>query len=99
MVWDDLSESLATRLQKLQNRAGRWCKLKVCLILEELGWSDLKTRRAKHKATQIFKISVVEAPSYLTDKFFNELNVNLPSQNTDFMKRSFAYPGIPCLTL
>ena len=37
--------------------------------VEELGWSDLRTRRAKHEATQVFKICTGEAPSYLTDKF------------------------------
>ena len=38
-------------------------------VLEELRWSDLKIRRAKHKATQMFTISTGEAPSYLTDQF------------------------------
>ena len=38
-------------------------------VLEELGWSYLNARRAKHKATQMFKISTSGAGSYLTDKF------------------------------
>ena len=110
LVWDNLSKGLATRLQKLQNRAGRVI-LRAAYdvssedILKELGWSDLKTRRAKHKATQMFKISTGEAPNYLTDRFFkvearnpynirnSELNINLPLPKTDFMKRSFLYTG------
>ena len=49
----NLSKGLATRLQKLQNRVGRII-LRAAYdvsskdVLEELGWSDLKTRRAKH---------------------------------------------------
>ena len=75
-------------------------------ILEELGWSDLRTRRAKQEATQMLKISTGEAPFYLTDKFSkvearnsynvrnNGLNSSLLLLNTDdFMKRSFAYAG------
>ena len=110
LVWDNLSKGLATRLQKLQNRAGRVI-LRAAYdvssedVLKELGWSDLKTRRAKHKATQMFKISTGEAPNYLTDRFFKvearnpynvrntELNINLPLPKTDFMKRSFLYAG------
>ena len=62
MIWDNLSKGLATRLNKLQNRACRVI-LRAAYdvsskdVLEELGWSDLKTRRAKHEATQMFKTS------------------------------------------
>ena len=38
-------------------------------VLEELGLSDLRTRREKHEATKMLKISPLESPSYLTDKF------------------------------
>ena len=38
-------------------------------VLEELGWSDLRTRRTKHEVTQMLKISTGEAPFDLTDKF------------------------------
>lgn len=112
-VSDDLSKGLATRLQRLQNRAGRVIPRRATYdvsskdVLEELGWSDLKTRRAKHRATQMFKISIGEASSYLTDKFSkvkarnpynirnSELNMtnNLPLPRTDDVKRSFAYAG------
>ena len=74
-------------------------------VLEELGWSDLRTRRAKHEATQMLKICTGEAPPNLTDKFskvearnpYNNrdsgLNVNLLLRKTDFMRKSFAYAG------
>ena len=47
MVWDNLSKDLATRLQKLQNRAGKVI-LRAAFnvsskdVLEKLGWSDLR---------------------------------------------------------
>ena len=68
MVWDNKSKGLATRLQKLQNRASSGilrvaCDVNSKDVLEELGW------RAEHKATQMYKISTGEAPSYSTDKF------------------------------
>ena len=74
-------------------------------VLEELGWSDLRTRRAKQEATQMLKICTGEAPSYLSDKFSkvearnpynirsSGLNINLLLRKTDFMKWSFAYAG------
>ena len=74
MVWDNLFKGLATRLQKLQNRVGI-VVLRAAFdvssknVLEELGWSDLRTPRAKHEATQVLKICTGEAPSYLTDQF------------------------------
>ena len=74
MVWHNLLKGQATRLQKLQNRVGIGV-LRAAYdvdsknVLEELGWCDLKTRRAKHEATQMLRICTGEAPSYLTDKF------------------------------
>ena len=105
------------RLRKLQNRVGI-VVLRAAYdvssknVLEELGWSKLRTRRAKHEATQMLKICTGEAPSYLTDKFSkvdrvearnpynisnSGLNINLLLWTTDFMKRSFAYAGAKLL--
>ena len=74
MVWDNLFKGLETSSRKLQNRVGivvlrAAYDLNSKNILEELGWFDLRTRRAKHEATQTLKIRTGEAPSYLTDKF------------------------------
>ena len=46
MVWDNLFKGLATRVQKLQNRAGRVVLRTVYdvsskNVLKDLGWSDL----------------------------------------------------------
>ena len=61
MVWDNLFKGLAARLQKLQNRVGDVVlsaayDVSSEKVLKELGWSDLRTRRAKHEATQMLKI-------------------------------------------
>ena len=69
MVWDNLFKGLATTLQKLQDRVGIGV-LRAAYdvnsknVLEELGWCDLRTRRAKHEATQLLKICTGEAPYY-----------------------------------
>ena len=34
-------------------------------VLEELGWSDLRTPRAKHEVTQMLKMSTGEAPFFV----------------------------------
>ena len=111
MVWDNLFKGLATRLQKLQNRVGI-VVLRAAYdvssknVLEELGWSDLRTWRAKHEAIQMLKICTGEAPSYLTDKFSkvearnpynirdSGLNINLLLRKTDCMERSFAHAAL-----
>ena len=69
IVWDNLSNGLVTRLQKLQSRDGRAilraaCDVNSKDVLEELGWSDLKTRKAKYNITQMLNISTAVAPSY-----------------------------------
>ena len=111
MVWDNLFKGLATRLQKWQNRVGIVVLRAAYDVsskngLEELGWFDIRTRRAKHEATQMLKICTGEAPSYFTDKFSkvearnpynirnSGLNINLLLRKTDFMKRSFAQAGL-----
>ena len=110
MAWDNLFKGLATRLRKLQNRVGIVVlrgayDVSSKNVLEELGWSDVRTQRAKHEASQMLKICTGEAPSYLTDKFSkvearnpynirnSGLDINLLLRKTDFMKRSFAYAG------
>ena len=110
MVWENLYKGLATRLRKLQNRVGIVVLRAAYDVsskndLEELRWSDLRTRRAKHEATQMLKICTGEVPSYLIDKFSkvearnpynirnSGLNINLLFRKIDFMKRSFAYAG------
>ena len=97
MAWDNLCKGLATRLRKLQNRVGI-VVLRAAYdgrsknVLEELGWSDLRTRRAKHEASQMLKICTGEAPSYLTDKLSkvearNPYNIRNSGLNSNLLLR------------
>ena len=74
IVWDYISDSLESKLQKLQNRAARIITkssyLKSSsLILFELGWQTIKEKRNKHKAILMYKIMTGLAPSYLSEMF------------------------------
>ena len=61
VIWDTLSKELATRLQRLQNRAARVItkstyEIRSHDIRKDLGWEELSHRRAKHKALLMHKI-------------------------------------------
>ena len=74
IVWDYISDSLESKLQKWQNRSARIITkssyLKSSsLILFELGWQTIKEMRNKHKAILMYKIMTGLAPSYLSEMF------------------------------
>ena len=74
VVWDNLSITQATRLQKLKNWAGRVITQKGYetrshVIREELGWDTLQHTRNKHKVILMYKILNSLAPQYLADQF------------------------------
>ena len=53
-VWDDISDRLTDKLQKLQNRAARIISgadylTPTTALLGRLGWNNLKKRRNKRK--------------------------------------------------
>ena len=60
IVWDDISDRLTNKLQKLQNRAARVITGADYLtptteLLSRLGWTNLKKRRNKQKTFMMFK--------------------------------------------
>ena len=72
IVWDSLSAGLATRLQRLQNRAGRIIlranyETRSEEVLKTLEWENLSARRMKHKAIAMYKVLYENAPKYLKD--------------------------------
>ena len=72
VVWDSLSAGLATRLQRLQNRAGRIIlranyETRSEEVLKTLEWENLSARRMKHKAIAMYKVLYENAPKYLKD--------------------------------
>ena len=74
VVWDNLSLTLADRLQRLQNRAARVItregyEVRSHDIRSRLGWNTLAERRSKHKATTMFKVLNGYAPPYMSELF------------------------------
>lgn len=74
VVWDILTESQATRLQKLKNRTGRVITqqgydIRSDVIRNELAWGTLHDTRCKHKLIMIYKALNNLVPSYITDFF------------------------------
>ena len=107
-VWGGLSNELADKLQKLQNRAIRVITKSdyyssADALRGKLGWDDLCTRRKKQKLKLMFKTLNDQSPEYLKDLFkpfstdYGLRNCDnklvLPQPRTDFLKRSFCYSG------
>ena len=99
-VWDGLSNELAGKLQKLQNRAIRVITKSdyhsnATALRTRLGWDDLSIRRMKIKAKLMFKTVNKQTPEYLQDLFKpfstdyglrdKENKFALPKPRTDFL--------------
>ena len=107
-VWDGLGETLSTKLQKLQNRAARVIMRSsydtdASVLLDNLRWDNLSSRRQKLKLGLMFKTLKSNAPIYLQEFFSirgtgynlrnSEMRLNLPKPRTNYLKRSFCYSG------
>ena len=90
VVWDDISDQLTDKLQKLQNRAARVItgadyRTPSSVLLNKLGWSSLKEKRNKQKALKIGRsVYNLRIP---------RRNLALPAVKTDYYRNSFAYTG------
>ena len=100
-VWDELGSTLATKLQKLQNRAARVITRSsydadAGALLTLLQLDNLSIRRKKIKAQSMFKILKGNAPSYLKSLFSvrtldydvrnNRSKLNIPKPRTNYLK-------------
>ena len=107
-VWDGLSNELADKLQKLQNRAIRVITksdyyFSATALRGKLGLDNLCTRRKKQKLKIMFKTLNDQSPEYPKGLFkpFSTDNglrnsdnkLALPKPRTNFLKRSFCYSG------
>ena len=95
IVWNGISEGLAEKLQKLQNRAARIITGSHYMaptkdMLEKLGWSNLKERRNKQKALMMFKIINGMTPVYLKDMFSK--NIGTSCYNLRTSREDIALP-------
>ena len=75
------SETLASKVQKLQHRAARIITSAPYTkrshhILHELGWSTLAEMRQQQKAVMMFKIINGLTPSYLSETFTFSTDLN-----------------------
>ena len=109
IVWDTIGVTLATRLQKLNNRAGRTIsqlgyKVRSSDIRSQLGWTTLEERRSNHKCIMTYKILHDNAPIYLKQHFLyvnnnreyhfrGSRNLILPKPKTDYPNKSFIFSG------
>ena len=92
-MWDTVGSFLATKLQKLNNRAGRVIselgyEIRSSEIRNHLGWSTLQERRTKHISTLMYKILHNEAPNNRKQLFHyvNESsNYELRDSNINFI--------------
>ena len=71
-VWDNITETDSTRLDRLQHDAARivtglpkFCS--IASLYAEIGWEMLKSRREKRKLCQMYKIKSGQAPDYLSN--------------------------------
>ena len=76
VVWDNLDQGLATRIQKLQNRAARIITfqgydVRSAQIRKQLNWEELVSRRQRLLSLLMYDTVNGNIPSYLSDLFSN----------------------------
>lgn len=109
IVWDNCSQTLKNRLQKLQNKAARIItgdsyETRSDVIRSKLGWNTLQERRDDKMNNLMKKIMRDNSVDYLQELFSifsnstyqlrnNNRVLSLPKPNTNALKRSFSYKG------
>ena len=113
VFWDRCTESERDLLEHVQYEAakivtGAMKETSKHRVMQELGWEDLKTRRAIHKLLLYFKIVNNFCPSYLVDllplqvserttySFRTESNYSLLASCTERFKIHFFPQLLPC---
>lgn len=109
-VWGNCGQVLKRRLQVLQNRAARIItnssyEVRSFMILNELGWDNLDTRRYRQKSVLMYNIVKGKAPHLLKSLFItskeqnhyylrsSETDLKLPLPNSEFLRRSLSFSG------
>ena len=109
-MWDNCSNYLLDKLQKMQNRAarvitGKPYEVRSAEILKELGWQPLVDRRKQKKNIFMYKIKNNNHSECMTTMFNTSKNKNynhrnndvdfaILKPNTNFLKRSISYSGV-----
>ena len=107
LVWDNCSDYLLNKLQKLQNRAarvitGRTYETRSKDVLKELNWQPLSERLKRNKYIFMHKIKNNAMPQSVMQMFkvsenqvyqlrSNNINFSLGKPVTNFIKKSISY--------
>jgi hypothetical protein len=107
LVWDNCSDYLLDKLQKLKNRAarvitGRTYETRSKDVIKELNWQPLSERLNRNKCIFMHKIKNNVMPQSVIEMFkikenqvyqfrSNNINFSLGKPVTNFMKRSISY--------
>ena len=107
LVWDNCSQTLKDKVQKLQNRAARVITgdnydIRSSDILKKLGWNNLQDRRNSQTINYVTQALFKKCPEGINQMFHvsdndnynlrsNDLVLGLSKPNTNAMKRSFSY--------
>ena len=80
-VWGCCGKTLASKLQKLQNRAARILTYSnydanADNLIKKLGWIKLDSQRTIHKAVMVYKSLNGLTPDYLSSKFVDRSSVS-----------------------
>ena len=108
-MWDNCSQTLKNKLEKLQNKAARIItgdsyEIRSDAVRSKLGWGTLQERRDKIMSKLMKQIMDNNSINYLRELFTISLNtvyplrsnncsLSLPKPNTNAFKRSFCYKG------
>ena len=84
VVWGNLDQGLATKLQKLQNRAARIITfqgydVRSAQIRKQLNWEELASRRQTHLSLLMYDKVNRSVSSYLSDPFSLHVRTTLTS--------------------
>ena len=96
-VWGNCGKTLASKLQKLQNRAARVLTFSsydtnADDLFELLGWKKLDCQRQIQKAVMVYKSLNGLAPDYLRSKFVDRSSVTSYSLRDTECKLTIPFP-------
>ena len=106
-VWNNCSQTLKTKVQRLQNRAARVITgdtydIRSKDVLSKLGWNNLEERRNSQTISYVNNALQKNCPEGITEMFqfssnhnhnlrSNNLMLRLAKPETNAMKKSFSY--------
>ena len=109
LVWDNYSQTIKHKLEKLHNKAARIItgdsdEIRSDAVRSKLGWVTLQERRDKIMSKLMKQIVDKKSIDYLQELFTissnsvhslgsNNCSLLLPKPNTNALKRSFSYRG------